>query len=260
MSCCPPDSLPGLIAPEDYTPKGTVCTLPGSDLSCYEVGSGDKAVIVCYDIFGFDGGRTKGICDQIANAGFVVLLPDFYRGDNCAKSGANPYTDGDKFMAWFAKVGSSKAVKDDVDNTIAPYIKSKGVTKIATVGFCSGAFWSLALCCPAPNAPPSPFACGVLAHPSLGLSKAVGEGAAEEWADRCTCPILFMPAGNDPDTLLPGGSVVKAVEASGQEVRSVHFADMQHGWIPRGDLSKENVARDVTAGMELIIEFLKKHT
>ncbi len=53
---------------------------------------------------------------------------------------------------------------------------------------------------------------------------------------------------------------MKAVESSGQEVRSVQFSDMQHGWIPRGDLSKENVARDVAAGVELIIEFLKKHT
>eukprot|EP00240_Pyramimonas_obovata_P012775 CAMPEP_0118924582 /NCGR_PEP_ID=MMETSP1169-20130426/2653_1 /TAXON_ID=36882 /ORGANISM="Pyramimonas obovata, Strain CCMP722" /LENGTH=258 /DNA_ID=CAMNT_0006865709 /DNA_START=30 /DNA_END=802 /DNA_ORIENTATION=+ len=257
MSCCPPNSLPALIAPEGYTPKGEVSTLlpyplprRGSELKCYEVGSGDKAVVVCYDIFGFDAGRNKGICDQLAEAGFLVVLPDFFRGDDCAKSGASPMTDGaEKFMAWFSSVGSSKTVKADVDSIIVPYLKSKGVSKIATVGFCAGAFWSLAMCC----APPSPFTCGVLAHPSLGLSKAVGEDDAEAMAKRCTCPQLFMPAGNDPQNVQPGGEVVKAVEAAGHAAQCVPFPEMTHGWMPRGDLSQPSVQRDVAAGVALIV-------
>ena len=65
-------SHPALVAPEGYTPKGTVSTLPDSDLPCYEVGSGDKAVIVCYDIFGIDAGRNKGICDEVNKTCFFV--------------------------------------------------------------------------------------------------------------------------------------------------------------------------------------------
>jgi dienelactone hydrolase len=70
------------------------------DLPIYIVGNPDsrKAVIVSYDIYGFEGlnhlfaysyriwcenpylgGRIRNICDEIAMAGFFVILPDFLR-------------------------------------------------------------------------------------------------------------------------------------------------------------------------------------
>ena len=55
-------------------------------------------------------------------------------------------------------------------------------------------------------------------------------------------PILLMPAGNDPEALLPGGELAALVEANGG--RSVPFPDMLHGWASRGDLQAPDVARD----------------
>ena len=38
-------------------------------------------LVVAYDIFGFDGqSRIRSVCDRLAEAGFFVILPDFYRG------------------------------------------------------------------------------------------------------------------------------------------------------------------------------------
>ena len=43
------------------------------DLPIYVVGSGSKAIIWNYDIFGFDSGRTKQLCDIVADAGSLTF-------------------------------------------------------------------------------------------------------------------------------------------------------------------------------------------
>ena len=39
----------------------------------------------------------------------------------------------------------------------------------------------------------------------------------------------------------------------------VEFPDMSHGWLPRGDMSKPEVARDVKKTMENLIAFFAKN-
>ena len=34
---------------------------------------------------------------------------------------------------------------------------------------------------------------------------------------------------------------------------------MSHGWLPRGDMAKEEVARDVRLAMDLLLGFFEKH-
>lgn len=75
--CCPPGSEPFLAA--TYKARGEVINLDG--LNCYVFGKGDKAVICNYDIYGFDGGRTRLMVDQIADAGYLAILPDYYGKD-----------------------------------------------------------------------------------------------------------------------------------------------------------------------------------
>ncbi len=38
----------------------------------------------------FEGGRTRQMCDFLAESGYLVILPDFYRGEM-----RNPFTDTD---------------------------------------------------------------------------------------------------------------------------------------------------------------------
>ena len=42
---------------------------------------GSKAIIWNYDIYGFDSGLTRQFCDRFAREGFLVILPDYLRGD-----------------------------------------------------------------------------------------------------------------------------------------------------------------------------------
>merc|ERR1712080_609062 len=71
MSCCPPGSL-SRLGQGAHTPRGQVYTK--GDLPIYIVGEGPNCILWNYDIHGFDGGRTKEICDLVAEAGFMVVF------------------------------------------------------------------------------------------------------------------------------------------------------------------------------------------
>lgn len=42
--------------------------------------SSKKGVLVQPDIFGIDSGRTKAIADQLSADGYLVVLPDVFKG------------------------------------------------------------------------------------------------------------------------------------------------------------------------------------
>lgn len=79
--CCPEGSVPSLVAAAHYDQKGHTDML--GDLPVYIVGPSPSltAVIVSYDIYGFNGGRIRNICDEFAQSGHLVILPDYFRGD-----------------------------------------------------------------------------------------------------------------------------------------------------------------------------------
>merc|ERR1711935_811232 len=64
---------------EGYVEKGRVINIQGLDM--YVVGNGTTALIWNYDIYGFNSGRTREYCDLFADNGFLVLLPDYFRGE-----------------------------------------------------------------------------------------------------------------------------------------------------------------------------------
>ena len=71
MSCCPEGAWGKLST--DYVSKGQEVTL--GDMQLYHVGSGEKCIIWCYDIFGFvpgTCGRTRQLADYIADKGTVI--------------------------------------------------------------------------------------------------------------------------------------------------------------------------------------------
>ena len=92
--CCPPTAWPALAQPADYSPKGTVVDL-GTDgdgepadaaLKLYTVGSFGadstgtrRTIVVLPEVFGWSG-RLKGICDTLAENGYLVVMPDCHRG------------------------------------------------------------------------------------------------------------------------------------------------------------------------------------
>jgi hypothetical protein len=79
VGCCPPTAWGPLKPDSAYEPRGAVDKAAGGGpLDVYRVGQGDRCVIWNYDVFGFNSGRTKQLCDQLADKGdrFAHALVD----------------------------------------------------------------------------------------------------------------------------------------------------------------------------------------
>jgi len=241
-TCCPPDSLPA-GEPSTLGQKGVEVEI-GGGLRGYLTGHGESAVVVIYDIFGFNGGRVRQVCDQIGDAGFTVLLPDVYHGE--AWDPANyPVTDYGPLFAFVGRVGDwETSVRADVFERVLPFLThQKGVKKIGFIGFCWGVSVVVRAC-----AHGEPIHAGVGVHPSLTTT---------EMMDQVKCPILWMPAGNDPP-LEPFKEVLSKkpfAEKCGYRL----FDEMKHGWSVRGDLTDPAIHRDVDECFRLAIEFFKNN-
>lgn len=241
--CCPIGSEPALAA--DYTPKGNEENVDG--LTCYVTGSGDKAIIVYYDVFGFNGGRIRLICDQLAEAGFFVVLPDIYHGD--AWVAGKPM---DELMEWLKRFPWETMIKDDTAKVLN-FMESKSVKSIGCLGFCAGAWEVFHLC------QNEKIKCGASMHPSVHIGEVFGDNV-NELAESVKSPQLLYPAGADSDFYKTGGTVNEILKQKfGDGFVFKEFPEMNHGWVTRGDLSKPAVARDVKLAMEGGVEFFKKH-
>ena len=69
-SCCPENSWGKLNNP-GYKAKGIVEKIQETNIDVYRVGESEKCIIWNYDVFGFDGGRTRQMADFIADHGKV---------------------------------------------------------------------------------------------------------------------------------------------------------------------------------------------
>jgi len=246
MSCCPPGSWPDLNN-SDYKCKGVVETLDeASDFKVYKTGSGGKCVVWNYDIFGFDGGRTRQMADYVASQGYLVVIPDYYRGV-CGVS-KEP---ADQRVAFVKANTDMEKLKTDFESFVLPYAKKSGATSIGTFGFCWGSvpvihFSSF-----------NEIKCGVSFHPSHPPIFGMIDANEEEHLKAVKCPQLLMPASNDAETVKTGGLAQKVLGEDKCQV--VEFPDMTHGWSIRGDCSQPDVERDVKKAFTDALKFIASH-
>jgi len=256
QSCCPTGSWPALIT--DYEPKGKIIQLADS-IQTYVVGSGteDKAVLVLPDIFGIEGGRNKGICDQLQQAGFFVVMPEYFCGKAYDMAKFSTFgTDGPAWAKNFPYEAHRKSLLAALD-----FIESKGIRRIGTIGYCWGCWVSFYM-----GADPeisSRIRCAVDCHPSLKIESWIWQRSVDELAKRAQSgfPHLMLSGGNDPADVREGGSVIQILnEKAGSTSKVVDFENQQHGWVNRGDLSQPGVKEGVQKAMELATKFLLDHT
>lgn len=268
MACCPAESSPALLSAEEQpSPRGAIEEAPPAAEICspmriyrvhpcpHAAASADSGttIIVCHDIFGLEGGRTRHLCDLLADlTGCTVIMPDFYYGDDCVKSNCQP-PDRQKLYAWLA--GFPPAMIENAFRLqVKPYVKTP---RIVSVGFCWGTWASFRL------ASVSECAAIVGPHPSLGVQQLFGSyGSGDEAmldaAELVDCPVLLMPAGGDPDAVQQGGLVQKKLEGKGVKVVVESYPDMIHGWTTRGAISDANVKRSIEKAMQSAATFIKQ--
>jgi len=246
MSCCPESSW-GQLGKGDYQQKGKVERV--DDLDLYIVGNGGRCIIWNYDIFGFDSecsGRTRELADLLSQEGFMVIIPDYFRG-----TWKSPFTtDPLELMEWARDKTTWTKRKLDWENIVLPTAKKHGAHSFGCVGTCWGSYMVVRL-----SSYPGMKA-GVSMHPShTKLSALLGEDEKELLAG-VICPQLFMPAKEDSPETKPGGL---GQQVLGDKLEILEFPDMHHGWTTRGDMSMENMERDVKKAMQAAVDFLKKN-
>ncbi|PRQ56319.1 putative alpha/Beta hydrolase [Rosa chinensis] len=111
---------------------GTVIEVGG--LKAYVTGpsNSELAIILASDIYGFEAPNLRKIADKVAsNAGFNVVVPDFFYGDPY-----NPNNTQRNMTDWLRDHGTDKGF-EDAKRVIAA-LKKKGVSGIGAAGFCWG--------------------------------------------------------------------------------------------------------------------------
>ena len=131
-----------------YKSKGKISKL--SDLPIYEIGTGKRAIIFIYDIFGWNevNKNVFQFADEMAKqGGFTVIMPDFYRSEAWPISEFPPESDLQKkaFQAWFKGIASDIVVRKDVYEKVLPHLYRSKHEKIGVIGFCWG--WLIYLYC-----------------------------------------------------------------------------------------------------------------
>ncbi|XP_065190618.1 uncharacterized protein LOC135821549 [Sycon ciliatum] len=249
------ESLPSLQT--NYKPQGKEIKV--KDLDAYLVGYGSRALILAYDIFGFGvaNSRARAFCDQLANEGFLVLMPDFFRGT--AWPAGKPVDDG--MVTWLQAIPDTQLI-DDVHSKIIPYLRLQhSVKSIGMAGVCWGG-WLVQRVSSLVGA----LSCGVSYHPSLQMEETVYGGSVDKILSDVKCPQLLMPTGNDPKMAQEGGQVITKLKGSDIErVRDgshIHaFPDMVHGFMMKAtvDISDEKVIRDATLAFRLSVDHFNKY-
>ncbi|CAF1066942.1 unnamed protein product [Adineta steineri] len=204
-------------------PLGTVHSISGSDLKVYDV-VGDNgttinnnvAMIVLYDIRGFNVTNTRLFCERLAYEYKIrVLMPDFFRDQPTANA------------TW-------PRVEQDL-LTVNTYLQSQKYTKIGLIGFCWGGLRTMKACGNGNNVSwtNTPFFTGISIH---------GSGLNVPDADVLQVPMLFIRAGNDPS--FDSITAVLNQKPFGNKCEYKVYQNMTHGFVSAGAnyLNPENVA------------------
>lgn len=260
MSCCPPGSWPALV--EADQPNSSY---NGNEM---DIGDGVMAYVVeppagttCVgglisfqDIYQYNTGRCKGVMDQFAQEGYVVVHVDFV--------GTDVYTDDQNLMDWVRARSYTEFIQPRLIKTVIPFLKSKignDQKKIGAIGFCWGCYIAFQACADVQQQ--DTIAATALFHPTFQLNSAFpnADPESKDIAQQVKCPTLLIPAGNDPEFVGPTGSIMTILQQSSPTSKSIVLSDMQHGFVNRGDVTDPNVKRDVQIALQHAIDFFTEH-
>ena len=190
-----------------------------NDLNIYSVGntSSSVAIIVIYDIRGFNISQTRVFCDRLAaEYSVLVVMPDFFRGIAAPTHG--------NISGWLIStdVGNWSKISADLI-TISSWLRSSyRINQTALIGFCWGGLQVVRAC----SNLSSMFFTGVSIH---------GSGLTVNEVKLLQRPILFIAAGNDPP-LRPNISdaIAQANPRISSQCQYETYSNMIHGFVSAG--------------------------
>ena len=170
-----------------------------------------------YDIYGFGSqSRIRSVCDRFAEAGFLVILPDFFRGQQWSKQrmeaeGRPGLVKWVKQFKWRRSGGEEDdggaradggGLEGDFRAAVA-YLRANlpAGAKVGCAGFCWGAWIAVR------GSIIGTLSAAYSAHPSVHVENQHG-GSDVALASQVKCPQLFHTAGSDNANLKTGGEFI----------------------------------------------------
>ena len=227
-------------------------TLGGID--AYEVGNREagKAILVFPDLWGWDSGRTRGVCDALAKeTGAYVLAPGVVRSWWWMSAGPTGFT-MPLFAFWAYMYAGASATNPQFTQHVEPHLQKLGITKYAVTGFCLGCMNAVNSAAVAKTKPAAAF----LFHPSFQAFGRLGSPEMASALKDMRAPTLIFASKNDPDVVQEGGEAQKAIREAGVEC-TVKRVEQAHGWMNRGDVSEPSMKKDVQDALDATVAFLK---
>ena len=240
-ACCDPGSASSSPA-HLSSPAGREVKLGGVD--CYSVNEQSKAVVIySSDIFGWRFANNRQNANQIAAAGFHVVIPDMFDGKAVTAEEVK-----EKGMQWVMTDWLPRNPREErvtvLEAVVNDIKQHSNVDSVQVVAYCYGAPGMLLLY------EKGLASAGVVAHPS-GLTK--------DNVARCSKPTLFNCAETDqaftPDIRQ---TWQQSLQASQVPSKFVDYPGTNHGFAVRDDGSAAGIAARQRA-IEQTVVWLKQN-
>ncbi|XP_031247771.1 endo-1,3;1,4-beta-D-glucanase-like [Pistacia vera] len=228
--CCanPPNLNPGVGV-------GLVQKLGGLNTYVTDSTHSKLAVLLVFDIFGYEALNLRKLADKIAVAGFYVAVPDFFYGDPYVVNPERP------LQAWIKDHGTDKGF-DDAKPVIQD-LKSKGLSAIGAVRlfFSAKVVVQLAKC--------EFIQAAVMSHPSFVTPDDIN------WVE---VPIAILGAEIDqfsPPSLVKQFEEILTAKSEVDGFVKI-FPKVSHGWTVRYDVEAVKCADEAHQNM---LDWSAKH-
>jgi len=96
------------------------------------------------------------------------------------------------------------------------------------------------------------------AHPSIDAEERIYKRDTQALFDRITVPFCFLVARNDYDGYREDGAWFQSLHSRHPLSETHSFPEVDHGWMPRGDISDPVVKLAVEEGVAKTLAFFDK--
>ena len=249
----PINSLPSLTT--TYSPKGKESKIQATtnnlsaDLPIYTIGDNfqknakSQAMIFIYDIYGFNGGRTRLLVDDLSYRGYFVVLPDFFRGDH-----------RDVDANFMTRLAGYTWEKINIDmKAVINYLKEQGYDKFSIVGACWGGW----IVFETSRVYQTQVMAGISYHPSLSPTR-ITTKTVDEFGDLINTPQLLIATKQEGVEVKPGGVIETKLKSrlGSNKVTFKSYENMSHGFVTRGDASVEEIKTAFLETVKMTYDFL----
>ncbi|KAI5366263.1 Putative dienelactone hydrolase, alpha/Beta hydrolase [Septoria linicola] len=186
------------------------------------------AILYLTDIFGVQLVNNRLLADALAKAGYLVVIPDLFRGDPVPANALSDPNSGFNMTAWRARHPQAQ-VEEIIASAINSTRNELGATKLGAVGYCFGGKYVARFLAEGKG-----LDAGFTAHPSNTL--------ANEW-ESIAAPISIAFGELDASSTPENRTNIETIFSEGNKTfQTALYAQAEHGFAVRTNLTDKRKA------------------